>query len=79
MDNIKEKRTIRKFGNWKIEIFENKIIITNGWYCDGPIFYNTEEFAIDNPYIIPNSIINYLKKNSKKLYNIQEEIFDILQ
>lgn len=69
-----KKRTIRKFGNWKIEIFENRIRITDEWNCDWPIFYSENEFALDNNYIIPKSVINYLYKNCKKLYNIQEEI-----
>ena len=69
-----KKNTIRKFGNWKIEIFENKIRITNGWYSDWPIFYNETGFAVDNPYRLPKSILNYLYDNCKKLYDIQDLI-----
>jgi hypothetical protein len=66
------KNIIRKFGNWRIDIFENKIRITDGWYSDWPIFYNEEEFAVDNPYKLPKSILNYLENNCEKLYDIQE-------
>ncbi len=65
------KTIIIKFGNWKIDIIENKIRISDGWYADWPIFYNEKEFAVDNPYKLPKSILNYLYKNTEKLYNIQ--------
>jgi len=68
------KNIIRKFGNWKIDIFENRIRITNGWHADWPIFYDENDFAVDNPYKLPKSIIDYLYKNTEKLYNIQENI-----
>lgn len=68
------KKIIRKFGNWRIDIFENKIRITDGWYSDWPIFYNKKEFAVDNPYKLPKSILNYLENNCEKLYDIQENI-----
>jgi hypothetical protein len=70
------KKIIRKFGNWQIEIFENKIRITNGWYSDWPIFYDKYKFAVDDPYRLPKSIINYLEINCEKLYNIQENIHE---
>jgi len=71
------KNTIRKFGNWKIDIFENRIRITNGWHADWPIFYDEKEFAVDNPYKLPKSILNYLENNCEKLYNIQENISEL--
>jgi hypothetical protein len=68
------KKIIRKFGNWQIEIFENRIRITNGWYSDFPIFYDEYEFALDDPYKLPKSVISYLENNCKKLYDIQDNM-----
>ena len=68
------KTIIRKFGNWKIDISENQIRITNECYADWPIFYDRGGFAVDNPYKLPRSILNYLYKNTEKLNNIQEKL-----
>ena len=78
-------KTIKKFGNWQIEINEESksIKICNAYYSEWPIFFDKETlenpnvpgWSCDTPEILPNSIKKYLFKNSKKLYGIQEKLF----
>jgi hypothetical protein len=65
---------IRKFRNWHIDIYKHRIRITDGWHSDWPIFYSETEVAFDNPYRLPKPVLNYVSRNSKSLYNIQQQL-----
>ena len=76
---LKDAKVIRKFGNWTLEIFKNQrdhkheLVASNGWNTYYAIVYDNMKTAWDYPYLVPKSIINYVNKNAKRLYKMQEK------
>lgn len=80
-------KIIKKFGNWQIEINEEsqRIKICNDYFSEWPTFFDQENlenpkaagWSCDRPEILPNSIKKYLFKNQKKMYAIQQKLFEL--
>ena len=76
---LKDAKVIRKFGKWTLEIFKNQrnnkheLVASDGWNTYYAIVYDNMKTAWDNPYPVPKSIIDYVNKNAKRLYKMQEK------
>jgi len=68
----KNMNIIRKFGNWKIDIFEKKIRVSNNSYQVFPKFIDETTVAcpVKDQEKLPKAIKDYLGNHSEKLYNL---------
>jgi hypothetical protein len=60
--------TIRKLGNWSIELEHNKIVVCADYSTQVLVIYDPYRWACDRPEALPGSVTNWINGNVSGLY-----------